>query len=117
MNLAQLIQYITNVAKEHPLVKTVIEGDVYQLNSLEAKYGVFCITQPMNTVIKEDNVMKYTFTIFYVDRLTEDESNKLNTHLFLPIFLSGSQSVPDSLLTFYIFQKFLPAVSIFFPFP
>ena len=77
MNLAQTIQYITNVAKEHPLVKTVIEGDVYQLNSLEVKYGVFCITQPMNNVIKEDNIMKYTFTIFYVDRLTEDESNKL----------------------------------------
>ena len=77
MNLAQTIQYITNVAKEHPLVKTVIEGDVYQLNSLEVKYGVFCITQPMNNVIKEDNIMKYIFTIFYVDRLTEDESNKL----------------------------------------
>lgn len=77
MNLAQIIQYITNVAKEHPLVKTVIEGDVYQLNSLEVKYGVFCITQPMNNVIKDDNIKKYTFTIFYVDRLTEDESNKL----------------------------------------
>lgn len=77
MNLAQTIQYITNVAKEHPLVKTVIEGDVYQLNSLEVKYGVFCITQPMNNVAKEDNIMKYTFTIFYVDRLNEDESNKL----------------------------------------
>ena len=77
MNLAQLIQYINNIAIEHPLVKTFVEGDVYQLNSKEVKYGVFCLTQPQNNVVKVENVKRYTFTAFYIDRLTEDESNKL----------------------------------------
>ena len=52
MNLAQTIQYITNVAKEHPLVKTVIEGDVIIGNDVSIQSNVYI---PTNSVI-EDNV-------------------------------------------------------------
>ena len=79
MNLAQLVKYIEKVALKHPLVKSFYEGGVSEyLNSKEVKYGAFVITQPdFNSVIKDDNVKKYTFQAAYIDRLTEDESNKL----------------------------------------
>lgn len=79
MNLAQVVQYIKNIALEHPLVKSFYEGDptVY-LNSKEIKYGAFILTQQsFNNVVKESNIKKYTFDCTYADRLTEDGSNKL----------------------------------------
>lgn len=79
MNLAQVVQYIKNIALEHPLVKSFYEGDptVY-LNSKEIKYGAFIITQQaFNNVVKEQGIKKYTFNCTYADRLTEDGSNRL----------------------------------------
>ena len=79
MNFSQLVKYIRTIALAHPLVKSFYEGDVYEhLNSKEVKYGAFGLTQPdFNSVVKDDNIKKYTFQATYVDRLTEDESNKL----------------------------------------
>ena len=64
---------------EHPLVKSFYEGSVPEhLNSKEVKYGAFVLTQPdFNSVVKDDNVKRYTFQANYIDRLNEDESNKL----------------------------------------
>ena len=79
MNLAQVVQYIKNIALEHPLVKSFYEGDptVY-LNSKEIKYGAFILTQTAyNNVVKEQGIKKYTFDCVYADRLTEDGSNRL----------------------------------------
>lgn len=79
MNLAQVVQYIKNIALEHPLVKSFYEGDpILYLNSEEIKYGAFILTQQsFNNVVKESNIKKYTFDCTYADRLTEDGSNKL----------------------------------------
>ena len=79
MNLAQVVQYIKNIALEHPLVKSFYEGDptVY-LNSKEIKYGAFILTQTaFNNIVKEQGIKKYTFDCTYADRLTEDGSNRL----------------------------------------
>lgn len=80
MNLSELVKYIEKIALAHPLVKSFYEGSVYEhLNSKEVKYGAFVLTQPdFNGVVKDDNVKKYTFQATYIDRLNEDESNKLN---------------------------------------
>ena len=42
MNYASLIKYIKDVAINNPLVKQVIDGDMYQINSKENQYGGRC---------------------------------------------------------------------------
>ena len=74
MNYASLIKYIKDVAINNPLVKQTIDGDIYQINSKENQYGVFCVTSDM--VTRNDHTTTYDFTLFYVDRLLEDQSNK-----------------------------------------
>ena len=74
MNYASLIKYIKDVAINNPLVKQAIDGDIYQINSKENQYGVFCVTGDVAT--RNDHTTTYDFTLFYVDRLLEDQSNK-----------------------------------------
>lgn len=74
MNYASLIKYIKDVAINNPLVKETIDGDIYQINSKENQYGVFCVTG--NVATRNDHTTTYEFTLFYVDRLLEDQSNK-----------------------------------------
>lgn len=74
MNFASLIKYIKDVAINNPLVKQAIDGDIYQVNSKENQYGIFCVTS--DTVVRNDHTTTYNLTLFYVDRLLEDQSNK-----------------------------------------
>ena len=74
MNFASLIKYIKDVAINNPLVKQAIDGDIYQINSKENQYGVFCVTS--DVITRNDHTTTYNFTLFYVDRLLEDQSNK-----------------------------------------
>ena len=74
MNYASLIKYIKDVAINNPLVRQTIDGDIYQINSKENQYGVFCVTG--NVATRNDHTTTYEFTLFYVDRLLEDQSNK-----------------------------------------
>ena len=73
MNLAQFIQYVKETSLRSPFINQAIDGDVYQINSIENQYGIFCIT-PMS-VTTTDNVMTINSTMFYVDRLVEGETN------------------------------------------
>ena len=74
MNYASLIKYIKDVAINNPLVKETIDGDIYQINSKENQYGVFCVTS--DVITRNDHTTTYNFILFYVDRLLEDQSNK-----------------------------------------
>lgn len=73
MNLAQFIQYVKETSLRSPFINQAIDGDVYQINSIENQYGIFCIT-PMS-VTTTDNIMTISSTMFYVDRLVEGETN------------------------------------------
>ena len=123
MNLAQVVQYIQNIALEHPLVKSFYEGDptVY-LNSKEIKYGAFILTQSAyNNVVKEQGIKKYTFDCTYADRLTEDGSNRLVVqtdginviHEIFNYIISNSETCNVSLpITFSTFeQKFADSLA------
>lgn len=73
MNLAQFITYVKETSLRSPFINQAIDGDVYQINSIENQYGIFCIT-PMS-VTTTDNIMTINSTLFYVDRLVEGEYN------------------------------------------
>lgn len=75
MIYSNLIKYIGDIAKAHPLVKEFNEGDVYQLNAGEHKYGNVICT--LNSATDSVNIYKYDLTLFYIDRLTESQSNKV----------------------------------------
>lgn len=76
MTLIELIDKLQNIAKNKPNIGYVGEGDIYSLNSLpNIDYGVFFITQDTHTL--DENTAYYKLNLFYVDRLTDNESNRL----------------------------------------
>lgn len=48
-------------------------GDVYTINSKENRFGCFVAT-PMRA-LKESGTIRYTYILYYIDRLTKDEVN------------------------------------------
>ena len=76
MTLETTINKLLKLAKKKPNINYVGEGDIYQLDHLpNVEYGVFYITQTSHTL--EDDVLKLTLNLFYVDRLLNDASNTL----------------------------------------
>lgn len=79
MTLEQTIRIIEQVAMAQPAIKTVVENDIYRLNSLpDVKYGVFAFLQNQHSADIDSDLMTYNFTLFYVDRLTADKGNQIN---------------------------------------
>lgn len=78
MTLIETINLLNWIAQNQPNVNGIIEtGDIYDLNKDEyqQKYAAFCVTQNTHNVGEEFTT--YSFTLFYVDRLTLDKSNKI----------------------------------------
>lgn len=74
----ETINLLNWVAKNQPNVNGIVEsGDIYDLNKDEyqQKYSAFCVTQNTHNVGEEFTT--FSFTLFYVDRLTLDKSNKI----------------------------------------
>ena len=78
MTLLQLVHRIETVAAEQPSVNLVVPNDVFALNSIQdARYGVFAWTQGQHEESVDGYALTCRFTFFYVDRLTDDASNRL----------------------------------------
>lgn len=78
MTLLELIKTLEIVASHQPSIKMVVENDVFRLNNkADARYGVFAFVQGQHTTSIDSNVINYTFTLFYVDRLKNDKSNQI----------------------------------------
>ena len=78
MTLAQLIAKMEAVALAQPSVETVVSNDVFRLNGMpDVRYGVFAYTQGQHRANLDRDTMTYTFSLFYVDRLTEDAGNEV----------------------------------------
>lgn len=78
MTLLETINILHWIAQNQPNVNGIVKsGDIYDLNKEEytQKYSAFCCTQ--NTHSINEDFTTYSFTLFYVDRLTLDKSNKL----------------------------------------
>ena len=78
MTLMETINLLNWVAKKQPNVNGIVEtGDIYDLNKdeFQQKYAAFCVTQNTHNVGEEFTT--FSFTLFYVDRLTLDKSNKI----------------------------------------
>lgn len=76
MTLKDIIRNIERIAKAQPPIKTIVPNDVFKLSqNASARYGVFSYTQLSHRGGVNDMWKTYNFRLFYVDRLTNDESN------------------------------------------
>ena len=77
MTLAQLIRLFEGIAKEQPSINMIVQQDVFRINSAPSlKYGVFAWTQGQHSG-SINGMSAYSFSLFYVDRLKEDQSNQI----------------------------------------
>lgn len=65
---------LLQVADSNYLVNESFVGDVYTINSKENKFGCFVVT-PMNAVKYSVGTIRYTYVLYYIDRLTKKEDN------------------------------------------
>lgn len=76
MTLYEIVKSLQEIAQKQPNINYVGEGDIYILNSkTNIDYSVFFITQTNHA--QYENTIEYNLTLFYVDRLMTDESNRL----------------------------------------
>ena len=77
MTLSQLINLFEGIAKQQPSINMIVQNDIYRINSAPSlKYGVFAWTQGQHSG-SINGMTTFSFTFFYVDRLTEDQSNQI----------------------------------------
>ena len=77
MKLLDVIKVMEVAAAQQPAVNMIVRNDVFRLNTYaDAQYGVFAWTQGQHQQLSED-VIRFSFSLFYVDRLTEDHGNQV----------------------------------------
>jgi hypothetical protein len=78
MTLRQVIRAIERIASEQPAIRMIVRNDVFRLNTCpDAKYGTFAWLQREHSGSVDGNTIRYSFTFFYVDRLTADHGNEV----------------------------------------
>ena len=78
MRLIEIIEALKAAALSQPAVRSIVPNDVYRLNATpNANYGVFSFVQGTHSRDENENFIRYAFTLFYVDRLTEDKQNEI----------------------------------------
>lgn len=81
MTLIETINLLNWIAQNQPNVNGIVEtGDVYDLNKDEyqQKYAAFCATQGEHEIT--ESWSRFSFILYYVDRLNLDKSNKDEIH-------------------------------------
>ena len=78
MNLYQVIKAIEKTAAMQPTVGTIVRNDIFRLNaSPVVRYGTFAWLQGEHATSGDGTLMDWSFTFFYVDRLTIDKGNEV----------------------------------------
>lgn len=78
MKLLEVFNTINAMAAEQPNINTIVtSGNVFDLNTdnTQVRYGAFCCQQEPHT--QNGDFIDFNFTLFVVDRLTEDKKNKV----------------------------------------
>lgn len=78
MTLLEFCKMMKAVAETQPAINQTVENDVYLLNSLkDVEYSVFAYQQRQHR--EETDFWIFSFQLFYIDRLTQDGGNELET--------------------------------------
>ena len=77
MTLIETIREIESAAIRQPSVNMIVRSDVLRINKTpDRRYGIFAWTQMQHSASLDNDFINYRFSLFYVDRLTEDRSNE-----------------------------------------
>ena len=78
MNLLQVIRAIEKAAAGQPGIGTIVRNDIFRLNaSPVVRYGAFAWLQGEHRTSGESGLIGYSFTLFFVDRLTASRDNEV----------------------------------------
>ena len=92
MNYKELINIIEILSLNHNLVGSFMEGQsVYNINSNDNAYPVIYLTPRPHSI--GHPVSTYNFYMYYVDRLLDDETNKID------IQTAGIKAIDDILMS------------------
>lgn len=82
MNYYNTQDTIKKIAKQIPNIGLVETGDIYELLNANqsVSYPAIVITNRPHTIDRSTDTITYNFYIFYVDRLTSDDSNRIDIH-------------------------------------
>lgn len=76
MTLLDVIRAVETAALRQPAVGMVCRHDVYRLNAIPApRYAAFAWLQGDHAADIASGLIRYSFTLFYADRLTHDRGN------------------------------------------
>ena len=79
MKLKEIIENFKTLAAQVPNVGFVGCGDVYDLNSQgDITYPAIILTQQDHTIDVENSRTRFNFVLFWVERLTESDSNEVD---------------------------------------
>lgn len=77
MTLQQVITAIEAMAGAQPSVRTIVRNDIFKLSSVpDVRYGAFGWMQGTHTANAEFPIIRWNFTFYYVDRLTDTAGNR-----------------------------------------
>ena len=77
MTLLDTIRVVEGAAAAQPTVNMIVRADSFKLNGRnDAKYGAFAWVQGQHSAALEGGWRNYVFSLFYIDRLTEDRGNE-----------------------------------------
>lgn len=78
MTLSETIRMVEIIASHQPSIRMIVQNDIYRLNfAPSAKYGVFGWLQDQHSGSVRSGMNQFSFTLFYVDRLTTDQGNQI----------------------------------------
>lgn len=93
MILKELVNYIKNVSLAYPTVQEFGEGDIYEfMNSGEHKYPTIFLT--IESITSDEDTQTLNATLFYVDRLLSNSSNKIDVQT---VGLTALKSIKEKL--------------------
>lgn len=81
MNLIDINNFIKNLSLGYPTIQEYENGDVYEyMNSSEHKYPTIFLT--ISSISSNDEITNISATLFYIDRLLKDNSNRLEIQAY-----------------------------------
>lgn len=76
MTLSQTIDRIELAASKQMNVHTLVRNDIFRINAKpDVKYGCLAWTQGQHS--SDEILWRFSFSLIYVDRLTDDKSNQV----------------------------------------
>ena len=79
MKYKEIIKIIKNISLALPDVESFYTGDVYEINKDQSvKYGSVVLTNQEHSFDNVNDQFNYNFVLFYIDRLTDDENNRID---------------------------------------